>query len=157
MVTTARKGRPNVMTMSWHTMMEFEPPLVGCVISGRNYSFEALTKTRECVLNIPTASLVEKVLKAGSKSGRKMDKFSKIGLTPRPASKVKAPLIDECYASLECRVYDTRLVNKYNFFVLEVVKAWVDAGKKNPRTLHHSGRGVFRVAGKTIKLRTNVK
>lgn len=30
-VTTARKARANIMTMSLHTMMEFEPPIVGCV------------------------------------------------------------------------------------------------------------------------------
>ncbi|HMN66069.1 MAG TPA: flavin reductase, partial [Burkholderiaceae bacterium] len=48
LLTTARKGRPNVMTLSWHTMMEFEPPLVGCVVSDRNYSFAALKATREC-------------------------------------------------------------------------------------------------------------
>ena len=40
MVTTQRKGRPNIMTMSWHMMIDFEPPIVGCVISNRNYTFE---------------------------------------------------------------------------------------------------------------------
>ena len=54
MVTTSRNGTPNIMTMSWHTMMEFEPPLVGCVISNRNYSFGLLKATKECVINIPT-------------------------------------------------------------------------------------------------------
>jgi len=53
LITTARKGVPNIMTQSWHTMMEFEPPLVGCVISGNNHSFAALKATRECVINIP--------------------------------------------------------------------------------------------------------
>ena len=53
MVTTARDGNPNIMTMSWHTMMEFEPPQVGCVISNRNYSFDLLKATKECVINIP--------------------------------------------------------------------------------------------------------
>ena len=57
LLTTAEKGRANVMTMSWHTMMEFEPPLVGCVISDRNHSFGVLKATRECVINIPTAEL----------------------------------------------------------------------------------------------------
>ena len=47
LVTTSRAGRPNIMTMSWHTMMEFEPPIVGCVISNRNYSFETLKASRE--------------------------------------------------------------------------------------------------------------
>jgi flavin reductase (DIM6/NTAB) family NADH-FMN oxidoreductase RutF len=53
MVTTAQRGRANIMTMSWHTMMEFEPPLVGCVISNRSHTFGILEATRECVINIP--------------------------------------------------------------------------------------------------------
>ncbi len=157
LVTTAHHGEANVMTMSWHTMMEFEPPLVGCVISGRNYSFEALTKTRECVINIPTANLAEKVVSVGNSSGRKLDKFKAFGLTPVPASQVGAPLIAECYASLECRVVDSRMVNKYNFFVLEVVKAWLDPTRKEPRILHHEGMGVFRISGRTIKLPSRMK
>ena len=157
LVTTSYKGRANVMTMSWHTMMEFEPPLVGCVLSGRNYSFDALVKTKQCVLNIPTADLAQKVVKVGNSSGRKLDKFKAFGLTSLPASQVAPPLIAECYASLECRVADTRMVNKYNFFVLEVVKAWVDPVQKNPRTLHHQGRGSFRVAGEVLKLPSRMK
>ena len=84
MVTTARKGRANIMTMSWHTMMEFEPPIVGCVISDRNYSFEILKATGECVINIPTVKLAEKVVGCGNTSGRRADKFKAFGLTPWP-------------------------------------------------------------------------
>lgn len=157
LVTTAYRGRANVMTMSWHTMMEFEPPLVGCVISGRNYSFDALTKTRECVINIPTADMAQKVVKVGNSSGRRLDKFRAFGLTPLPAMQVAPPLLAECYASLECRVADARMVNKYNFFVLEVVKAWIDPASKNPRILHHEGRGIFRVSGRTLKLPSRKK
>lgn len=157
LVTTSRKGRANIMTMSWHTMMEFEPPLVGCVLSGRNYSFEALTATKECVLNIPSAELAKQVVGVGNCSGKRVDKFDKFGLTPLPAEQVAPPLIAQCYANLECRVADTRFVNKYNFFVLEVVKAWIDPAMKNPRTLHHQGGGVFMVGGDTIKLPSRAK
>ncbi len=157
LVTTAHKGRANIMTMSWQTMMEFEPPLVGCVISGNNFSFEALRKTRQCVLNIPTVELAEKVVACGNSSGRNTDKFAAFGLTAVAASEVEPPLIAECYASLECRVADTRLVNRYNFFVLEVVKAWLDRAAKDPRTLHHRGNGAFMVAGETIALPSKMK
>ena len=68
------------------------------------------------------------------------------------AACVKAPLIAECYASLECKVVDRKLVAKYNFFVLEVVKAWIDPARKRPRTIHPQGEGVFMVAGRTIHL-----
>ena len=156
MVTTSRNGKPNIMTMSWHTMMEFEPPLVGCVISS-NYSFDLLKATKECVINIPTVEIAEKVVGCGNTSGAKVNKFKKFGLMPRPASKVGAPLIEECYANLECRVVDTKMVAKYCFFILEVVKAWIDPTAKNPRTIHHLGSGNFMVAGKKIKLKSKMK
>lgn len=157
LVSTAGRRCPDVMAMSWHTMMEFEPPLVGCVISNRDYTFNRLKATRECVLNIPTVELAETVVACGNTSGAEIDKFAVFGLTPRAGKVVQAPLIDECYASLECRVADTRLVNKYCFFVLEVVHAWIDPRVTDPRTIHHRGRGHFMVAGETFKLPSKMK
>jgi len=152
LVTTARAGRANIMPMSWHTMMEFVPPLVGCVISNQNYTFNVLRATGECGINIPTVELARKVVACGNASGQHVDKFKTFGLTPMAGRVVKAPLIAECYANLECRVVDRRLVAQYNFFILEVVKAWVDPRQKRPRTIHHQGEGVFRVPGRTIHL-----
>lgn len=157
LLTTAHKGKANIMTMSWLTMMEFEPPLVGCIVSSNNFSFDALQATRQCVINIPTVEIAEKVVDVGNSSGRSMDKFETFGLTPKPAAIVTAPLLAECYANLECKVIDTQLVNRYNFFVLEVVKAWLDHAHQDPRTLHHRGEGYFMVAGETIKLPSKMK
>ena len=157
LVTTSRNGNPNIMTMSWYTMMEFEPPLVGCVISNRNYSFDLLKATKECVINIPTVEIAEKVVGCGNTSGAKINKFEKFGLTRKSASQVGAPLIEECYANLECRVVDTKMVAKYCFFILEVVKAWIDPTVKKPRTIHHLGSGNFMVAGKKINLKSKMK
>ena len=157
MVTTALGGRPNVMPMSWHTMLEFEPPLVGIVISNRNYSFGLLKAARECVINIPTVEIAEKVVACGNTSGANVDKFREFGLTPRPASLVGAPLIEECYANLECRMADTRMVARYSLFVVEVVKAWINPAIKNPRTIHHLGSGNFMVAGERIKLKSEMR
>ena len=157
LLTTVDAKRPNIMTMSWHMMIDFEPPLVGCVVSNRDYTFDILRKTKECVINIPTVELARQVIGCGNTSGRNIDKFRKFGLTSSAASQIKAPLIDECFASLECRVVDTRMVNKYNIFILEVVKAWIDRSKKHPLTIHHCGRGNFMVAGRTIKLPSKMK
>jgi flavin reductase (DIM6/NTAB) family NADH-FMN oxidoreductase RutF len=157
MVTTVRKGRPDIMTMSWHTMIEFEPPLVGCVISNRNYTFGILKATKECVINIPTVKLAAKVVGCGNTSGAQTDKFATFGLTPAAAGLVKAPLIDECYANLECKVVDTRMTAKYCLFILEVIKAWIDPSLKRPRTIHHLGRGAFMVAGRIIKLPSKMR
>lgn len=157
LLTTSQRGRPNVMPMSWHTMMEFEPPLVGCVVSNRNHSFEALRSTRECVINVPQAPLLRQVVACGNVSGRTVDKFATFGLTPVPASRVRAPLVAECHANLECRVVDGRFVNRYNFFVLEVVQAWIDRRHKSPRTIHHRGMGRFMIAGRTVRVPSRAK
>jgi flavin reductase (DIM6/NTAB) family NADH-FMN oxidoreductase RutF len=157
LVSTADRTRANIMTLSWHTMMEFEPPLVGCVISGRNHTFDILRATKECVINIPTVELAKQVVGCGNTSGKRVDKFKAFGLTPVAASQVKAPLIKECYANLECRVVDTRLVAAYNFFVLEVVKAWIARSRRRPRTMHHGGKGVFMVASEMIRLPSKKK
>lgn len=157
LVSTSRKNRANIMTMSWHTMMDFEPPIIGCVIGNRNYSFNTLKTTRECVINIPTVELAKQVVACGNTTGQKIDKFEAFHLTAISSSHVKAPLIAECYVNLECKVIDMRMATKYNFFILEVVKAWIAPYVKHPRTIHHMGKGVFMVAGKIIKLPSKMK
>lgn len=157
LLTTANKGRANIMTMSWHMMVEFEPPLVACVVSSANYSFGALRATKECVIALPAVELGPKVVEVGNCSGRDVDKFMKFGLTPSPAARVAPPLIAECFANLECKVAETRLVNTYNLFILEVLKAWYDPAQRSPKTIHHHGYGKFAVDGKMIKLRSRMR
>jgi flavin reductase (DIM6/NTAB) family NADH-FMN oxidoreductase RutF len=154
LLTTARKGRANVMVMSWHMMVDFEPPLIACVVSNANYSHAALRATKECVIAIPALDLASKVVAIGNCSGRDVDKFKRFALTPVPAQRVAPPLLAECFANLECKVVDTHLVNKFNLFVLEVVKAWHDPARKNPRTIHHHGYGSFVVDGEQIRLKS---
>ena len=156
LLATARAGRANVMTMSWHMMMEFTPPLIGCVVSNGDYSFNALRETKECVIAIPGVELAETVVGIGNCSGRDVDKFERFGLTGRPAQEVTAPLIAECFANLECKVVDTRLVNRYCFFVLEVVKAWRKPSRTSPKTIHHHGFGKFVVDGETLKIKSKM-
>jgi len=156
LLTTARKGRANVMAMSWHMMVEFNPPLVACIVSDADYSFAALRATKECVIAIPALKLAAKVVKIGNCSGREMDKFERFGLTPVPSERVAPPLVAECFVNLECKVVNTRLVNKYGLFVLEVVKAWTDPAQKNPKTIHHRGYGRFAVDGKMIQLKSKM-
>jgi flavin reductase (DIM6/NTAB) family NADH-FMN oxidoreductase RutF len=157
LLTTADKGKSNVMTMSWHMMVEFEPPLVACVVSSADYSFAALKSTRECVIAIPPLELAPVVVQVGNTSGRDLDKFDAFGLTPMPAERVAPPLVAECFANIECKVIDTRLVNKYNIFVLEVLKAWIDPSHKTPKTIHHHGYGTFVVDGETITLKSKMR
>ncbi|MDR3750121.1 MAG: flavin reductase family protein [Terracidiphilus sp.] len=156
LLATARKGRANIMAMSWHMMVEFEPPRIACVVSNADYSFAALRATGECVIAIPAIQLAQKVVAIGNCSGRDTDKFKRFGLTRMPAERVKPPLVAECFANLECKVVETRLVNKFNLFVLEVLKAWIDPAQKQPKTIHHHGYGKFTIDGETIKLKSRM-
>jgi flavin reductase (DIM6/NTAB) family NADH-FMN oxidoreductase RutF len=156
LLTTADRGRRNVMTLSWHMMVEFTPPLVACVVSSADHSFPALRKTGECVIAIPGVHLARKVVAVGNCSGRDVDKFKSIGLTPVAAEQVAPPLVAECFVNLECRVKERGLVNKYNLFVLEVLKAWFDPKARRTKTIHHKGYGRFVVDGKTITLKSRM-
>jgi flavin reductase (DIM6/NTAB) family NADH-FMN oxidoreductase RutF len=103
------------------------------------------------------APLAHCIVKVGNCSGRDVEKFEKFGLTPAPAERVAPPLVAEYFANLECKVADTRLVNRYNLFVLEVLKAWIDPAQKNPKTIHHHGYGRFAVDGAMIKLKSRMR
>ena len=151
LVSSAWKGKTNIMTMGWHMMLSFEPSLVGCYIWDENHSFEMVRRSRECVINVPTTNLAKTVVGIGNCSGREVDKFRKFRLTPSPAKKVKAPLIEECYANFECRLVDSSLITKYSLFILEVVKAHVATSPKFPQTLHYRGDGLFMISGPTVR------
>ena len=152
LVTTSHKGKANIMTMSWHMVMDFTPQ-IGCIIGSWDHTFNALRATKDCVIAIPTVDLADKVVDIGNCSGQDTDKFKTFSLTPKPAANVRAPLIAECLANLECRVVDTRLVNKYSLWVLEGVKAWIDPKRKERRTFHANGDGTFVVDGRTLNLK----
>ncbi|MCB8877120.1 flavin reductase family protein [Acidisoma silvae] len=154
LVSSAHAGSRNIMTMGWHTVMEFTPSLIGCIIAGGNHSFDLIRASRECVINLPTTALTDEVVGIGNTSGAEIDKFAHFGLTPLPAQRVKAPLIGECHAHFECRLADGALVDQYNFFIFEVVAAQIAKSPKQPETLHYTGDGVFMVSGKTISRRS---
>jgi len=157
LVSSKLKDKTNIMTMGWHTVMEFSPSLIGCVISSGNHSYHMILKSRECVINIPTINLADKVIGIGNCSGTNTDKFKKFKLTAEDADKIKAPLIKECYANFECKVVDTALVKKYNFFILQVVKAQVAVYPKFPKTLHYRGEGVFMLSGRQVDFHKKFK
>ena len=109
LLTTAHDSERNVMAMSWHMMVDFELPLIACIVSDRgDHSFMALRETKECVIAIPPVELAAKVVAIGNCSGREVDKFATFRLTPKTARRVSAPLVAECFANIECRVVDTR-------------------------------------------------
>lgn len=150
LVTTHDKGRDNIMTISWHMVVNFAPT-IALTTGSWNYSFHALMHTKECVLAIPTIDLAEKAVRIGDCSGADTDKFERFKLTPLPAVDVKAPLIAECLACLECRIVD--YLEPPGIFILEGLRAWIDGERKENRTFHANGDGTFVVDGSVINLR----
>lgn len=150
LVTTNYGGKNNIMTISWHMVMDFTPQFA--LLTGEwNYSCKALTKNKECVIAVPTVDISRKVVEIGGCTGADTDKFEKFGLTPVRAKKVSAPLIKECLANIECHVTD--YIEKHNIFILDAVQAWIDPERKERRTIHAKGDGTFTVDGRTINYR----
>jgi flavin reductase (DIM6/NTAB) family NADH-FMN oxidoreductase RutF len=150
LVATAHQGKANIMTMSWHLVLDFTPQ-IGCVIGSWDYSYAVLAATKECVIAIPTVDLATNVVEIGNCSGQDVDKFKTFHLTAVPGKEVKAPLIAECLANIECRVVD--VIDQYSLFILEGVRAWIDPDRKERRTIHANGDGTFVVDGRTLDLK----
>ena len=150
LVTTRDGTKNNVMTISWTMVMDFTP-VFAITTGGWNYSFAALRKNRECVIAIPTVDLLDKVIGIGTCSGQDTNKFERFGLTAVHGKLVKAPLIKQCLANIECKVTD--IVSKHNIVILEAVAAYVDTARKETRTVHAVGDGNFIVDGRKIDRR----
>ena len=152
LISTHHKGRSNLMSVSWHTAMGFEPTL-GICLGPWNYSYAAIQESGECVVAVPPANLLEQVVAIGNCSGETVDKFKEFKLTPLPALFVSPPLVAECLYNIECRVVNRELVNDYNFFVLQGVRAWRNPSFGDTRTFHAVGDGTFIIDGDVINLR----
>jgi flavin reductase (DIM6/NTAB) family NADH-FMN oxidoreductase RutF len=150
LVTTHDGKKNNIMTISWTMVLDFTP--VFAITTGEwNYSFAALRKNKECVIAIPTVDMLDQVVGIGTCSGADTDKFAKFKLTPVRGKVVKAPLIKECLANIECKVID--IVRKHNIVVLEGVAAYVNSARKEKRTVHAVGDGTFIVDGRKLDRR----
>jgi len=150
LVTTHDGGKNNVMTISWTMVVDFTP-LFAITTGEWNYSFAALRKSRECVIAIPTVDMLDQVVGIGTCSGRDTDKFDRFKLTPVRGRFVKAPLIKECLANIECKVVD--IVSRHNIVVLEGLVAYMDIARKDRRTIHGVGDGTFIVDGRRLDRR----
>lgn len=150
LVTTHDGHRANIMTITWTMVLGFSAEFA--ITTGPwNYSYAALTRTRSCVVAIPTVDMLDTAVGIGTCSGEDTDKFAKFGLTADPARHVQAPLIRECLANIECRVTD--IVEPHGIIVLQGVAAYRDEARKERRLLHAVGDGTFIVDGRRFDRR----
>lgn len=150
LVTTSDGRTDNVMTISWTMVLDFTATFA--ITTGAwNHSYAALTKTKECVIAIPTVDLLDTVVGVGTCSGKDTDKFARFGLTRVTAKHVRAPLIAECLANIECRVAD--IIGHHDIVVLQGVAAHVDGNRKEKRLIHAVGDGTFVADGRRFDRR----
>jgi flavin reductase (DIM6/NTAB) family NADH-FMN oxidoreductase RutF len=148
-------GKKNsIMTISWTMVLDFSGRFAICT-GAWNESFKTLMKTKECTINIPSVSLLEKVVKIGDCDGSKVDKFKEFDLTPLKGEKTSAPLVKECLASFECRV--EKYISKESILILQAVAAYENEDLQDRREIHAIGDGTFVIDGEKKDLRSLMK
>jgi flavin reductase (DIM6/NTAB) family NADH-FMN oxidoreductase RutF len=124
----------NIITIAWTGTLCTTPPLCYISVRPERYSHGLIKKNGEFVINLTTRRLAYATDWCGVQSGRDVDKFKEMALTPEGAQKVRAPLIAESPLNIECRVRDIQPLGSHDMFISEVLAINADAGLVNPRT-----------------------
>ncbi len=120
-------GRPDAITLGWHTPLSSIPPLYGIAIAPARYSHELIEATGEFVINVMGRDRASAVEICGTVSGRLLDKFALAGLTTVPSQHVRPPRIEGALGIIECRVVDSLVTGDHTLFVGEVLRAGMSA------------------------------
>jgi flavin reductase (DIM6/NTAB) family NADH-FMN oxidoreductase RutF len=158
LISSHYKNERNIMTLGWHMMLEYD--LVGCFIWDQNHSRNLIRKSKQCIINIPTYDMIDKVIQIGNTHAAKddkLDKFARFKLTPTPAKKVNVPMIAECPVNIECQLIDTTQIKKYSLFIFQVLHLHAATTPKYPQTVHYRGEGIFMISGPSKSYRSQFK
>lgn len=165
LISAAHGGVENVMAAAWVTPLDFDPPKLTVVLAADTFTRGLVEASRELVVQVPTASMLDAIEGVGSTSGRDTDKWSRFDLQRLREPGVAAPLVDGCVAWMAARVLDEPdLASRYDLFVVEGYAAWVDDrvfadGRLRDtvpdalRTVHHVAGGVYVVDGAVVRTR----
>lgn len=127
MVSCQRPGeKPNIITIAWAGTVCSSPAMVSISVRPERYSYDILRETKEFVINLTTKELAFAADYCGVKSGREVDKFKEMGLTPCPSKEIKAPGIEESPVNIECKVRDVIPLGSHDLFLAEVATVGVD-------------------------------
>lgn len=127
MVSCGRAGEPpNIITTAWCGTTCSSPAMLYVSIRPERYSYNIIKETGEFVVNLVTKELVYATDYCGVKSGRDVDKFKEMNLTPLRSLYIDAPGIDESPVNLECRVKQIIPLGSHDMFLAEVVGVTVD-------------------------------
>lgn len=124
----------NIITIAWTGTICSDPPLCYISVRPERHSHSILQRTGEFVINLTTCPLARATDWCGVRSGRQYNKFAEMGLTPGPATKIKAPVIVEAPINIECRVIEVRNLGTHDMFLAEVVNVKADRQYIDPAT-----------------------
>ncbi len=127
--------KPNIITLGMYMPISIRPPMVCIGVSPRRYSHQLIEESGEFVINTPPISIEKEMHFCGLESGKKVDKFSKTGLTPIPSLKVRPPRIKECFGHIECKVVQKHKCGDHTLFVGEAVATSADSEVMNGEML----------------------
>jgi len=127
MVSVADKeGKSNILTVAWAGTVCTNPPMVSISVRPERYSYHMLKETGEFVINLTTRDLAKATDYCGVRSGKDVDKFKELHLTPEKAEYVNAPLIAESPVNIECKVVKKETPGSHHIFLAEVKAVHVD-------------------------------
>ena len=128
MVSCGRRGeRPNILTVAWTGTVCTNPAMVYISVRPERYSYDIIRETGEFVINLTTGKLARATDYCGVRSGRDVDKFQEMHLTPAPVEHLAAPLIGESPVNIECRVTEVIELGSHHMFLAEVLSVHVDS------------------------------
>lgn len=126
MVTCGNKEEKNIITIGWTGIINTKPPMTYISVRKSRYSHEIINREREFVINMTTEALAFATDYCGVKSGRDVDKFKEMKLTPAESEIVSCPMIAESPVNLECKVVEVREYPTHDMFIAEIVKIHVN-------------------------------
>lgn len=121
-----RAGNSNLFTVAWTGTVCSDPPMVSVSVRPERYSYHMIEETGEFVINLTTEALAYAVDYCGVRSGRDIDKWKKMKLTPVKGAHVKVPMVAESPVNLECRVTQKLELGTHHMFLAEVLAVHVD-------------------------------
>jgi flavin reductase (DIM6/NTAB) family NADH-FMN oxidoreductase RutF len=120
------QGKYNPITLGWVTLTSREPPMIAISVGLTRYSLQAVRRSREFVLSLPSSKMTAETLLFGTKSGRDMDKLAEAGITTQPATAVDGLLLADAVANFECKVVSEVQTGDHVLFIGQVVAAHVN-------------------------------
>ena len=118
--------KPNIITLAWAGTISSNPAMLSVSIRKERYSHDIIKQSGEFVVNLVTKDTVYATDYCGVKSGRDIDKFKKMKLTPIASKHIKAPSIEECPVNIECVVKDIISLGSHDMFIAEVLGVTID-------------------------------